>query len=95
MVGRKTKTKIQPPTQGTFAVKRTSRARRIRRARQELCSYPTLHITFNKKRGTGHKEIRIPHPTGKPSLPQSKNGTQEDTLKRWRKLQTGGRPSAR
>lgn len=75
MKGRKTKTKIHPPTPGTFATKRRSRARR-RRAGQELCSYPTLHL--QPERGTGCKGIWVPHPTGKPSLSQSKKATQKD-----------------
>jgi len=54
--GRKNKTKIQPPTPGTSAIKRRSRARKRRRARQELCSYPTLHVTSNKKEELGARE---------------------------------------
>lgn len=51
-MGRKTKTKIQPPTPGTFAIKRSAR----RRARQEPCGYPTLHTTIAKKEELGTRE---------------------------------------
>lgn len=71
-MGRKPKTNIHPPTLGMFAIKRRSRARSRRRARWELCSYPTRHSTFIKKGELGAREYGYHIRLGSPARLKAK-----------------------